>query len=474
MSSDGTITLGDATGVAFTAGGDNQASMTFTGSLTDLNAALDGLIYRGDLDFHGSDTLTVTIDDLGETGITGATETASDTVDITVAAVNDTPAVTVPGGQTVNEETDLTISGISVDDVDDDLNPNLERQVTLSVNHGTITLGDATVVTITGGGDGQASMTFTGTLTDLNTALDDLIYRGDLDFNGSDTLTVTIDDLGETGIAGATQTASDAVDISVAGVNDTPTVAVPGGQTVNEDTDLTISGISVDDVDDDLDPSLVRQVTLSVSDGTITLGDATGVAFTAGGDGEASLTFVGTLTDLNAALDGLIYRGTLDFHGSDTLTVTIDDLGETGIAGAPRTASDTVDITVAAVNDRPTITVPDAQTVNEDTDLTISGISVDDVDDYLDPNLVRQVTLSVSDGTITLGDATVVSFIAGSDGEASMTFRGTLANLNDAPRIGDVLAPYKLPGRRFRANLRRRPGQFRQPGFRASLIPLFP
>ena len=127
----------------------------------------------------------MTIDDLGETGIAGATETASDTVDITVAAVNDTPDVTVPGGQTVNEETDLTISGISVDDVDDDLNPNLERQVTLSVNHGTITLGDATVVTITGGGDGQASMTFTGTLTDLNTALDDLIYRGDLDFNGS-------------------------------------------------------------------------------------------------------------------------------------------------------------------------------------------------------------------------------------------------------------------------------------------------
>ena len=159
-------------------------------------------------------------------------------------------------------------------------------------------------------------MILTGSPTDLNTALtlaDNFTYSPDTDFNGTDTLSILVSDLGNypdpSDPENTALTAEASATITVNAVNDTPTITVTAAQTVNEDMDLTISGISVADVDDDLDADEVRQVSLNVSDGTITLGDATGVAFTAGGDGQAFMTFTGTLTDLNAALDDMIYRG---------------------------------------------------------------------------------------------------------------------------------------------------------------------
>ena len=53
------------------------------------------------------------------TDANGATD--SDTVAITVSSVNDVPVNAVPGAQTVNEDTALSIGGISVNDVDGNL-----------------------------------------------------------------------------------------------------------------------------------------------------------------------------------------------------------------------------------------------------------------------------------------------------------------------------------------------------------------
>ena len=53
------------------------------------------------------------------TDANGATD--SDAVAITVTSVNDGPVNTVPGAQTVNEDTALSIAGISVNDVDGNL-----------------------------------------------------------------------------------------------------------------------------------------------------------------------------------------------------------------------------------------------------------------------------------------------------------------------------------------------------------------
>ena len=97
-----------------------------------INAALDGLTYTGGTDLSGLDALNVSTDDNGNTG-PGGPQSDFDGIQITVAPVNDAPINSVPGPQTVNEDTNLVFSGpnkISITDVD--LDPG-DATVTLSV-----------------------------------------------------------------------------------------------------------------------------------------------------------------------------------------------------------------------------------------------------------------------------------------------------------------------------------------------------
>jgi VCBS repeat-containing protein len=145
-------------------------------------------------------------------------------------------------------------------------------------------------------------------------------------------------------------------------VNDAPVNTVPGAQSVNEDTTLPISGLSVADVDGD-----VLTTTLAVAHGTLS---ATGTGVS--GSGSATLTIAGEAAEINAALATPQLSRNLNFHGSDTLTITTTD--------GSLSDADTVAITVKAVDDAPVNTVPGAQSVDEDTVLPVSGLAVADVD----------------------------------------------------------------------------------------------
>ena len=175
---------------------------------------------------------------------------------------------------------------------------------------------------------------------------------------------MSVNDNGNTGSGGALVD-SDSVSITVAAVNDPPVVTVPAAQTVDEDTDLVLTGIAVADPDA---ASGSVTVTLAVQHGTLSFTALTGGASIAG-DGSSSLTLTGTLAQINATLSGstLVYRGDANFNGSDTLTVTADDNGNIG-DGGPQSDTKTVAITITPVNDPPLVTVPDAQAVDEDTD----------------------------------------------------------------------------------------------------------
>src|SRR5262249_61460641 len=86
--------------------------------------------------------------------------------------------------------------------------------------------------------------------------------------------------------------------------------------------------------------------------GRATLGTTAGVTVTGGADGSASVTIQGTQSAINTALRGLAYKGALNFHGADTLTVTTSDLGHTG-SGGPLTDTDTRAVTGTADGDAP-------------------------------------------------------------------------------------------------------------------------
>jgi hypothetical protein len=105
--------------------------------------------------------------------------------------------------------------------------------------------------------------------------------------------------------------------------------------------------ISISDRDVSETPGAQMQVSLMVNHGTLSLFKLNGLVFTNGdGTADASMTFVGTLSDINAALDGLVYVPNADFAGSEILTIITNDLGFTGEGGA-LTDTDTVSITIS-------------------------------------------------------------------------------------------------------------------------------
>jgi len=64
------------------------------------------------------------------------------------------------------------------------------------------------------------------------------------------------------------------------------------------------------------------------------------------------MSFRGTQAAINTALSGLQYSPRADFNGADSLTVTVNDLGNSGSGPAPD-VSRVINITVRPVNDDP-------------------------------------------------------------------------------------------------------------------------
>jgi hypothetical protein len=73
--------------------------------------------------------------------------------------------------------------------------------LSLSALHGVLTLATTAGLTINSGANGSGALQVTGTLANLNAALDGLSYSANNGFNGDDTLTLSLNDNGHTGTA---------------------------------------------------------------------------------------------------------------------------------------------------------------------------------------------------------------------------------------------------------------------------------
>ena len=128
------------------------------------------------------------------------------------------------------------------------------------------------------------------------------------------------------------------------------------------------------------------------------------------------MTITGTLANLNAALGGLTFTPAANFNGGlgHASGHERQRSGERRPQAARKTANASVGITITAVNDPTTMTVPGTQAVAEDATLIFSAgngnaITVTDVDGGL---ASEQLSLGVTNGTLTLGSTTGVT-IAG-------------------------------------------------------------
>ena len=190
--SNGTISLTGNEGISIVEGANGSAALSIQGDAEDVNAALATLQYQGNADFAGNDTLTFNVDDG-----TNATEPSS--LAITVNNVQDAPVLD-PIGTLSTDEDNVLNANLSATDPD----------------------GDSLVFSVSGGTHILAAVS--GTTLTINPVPD---------FNGSDTITITVDD-------GQGGTDSETVNITVNPVNDTPILSGVESIMGNEDSALPV------------------------------------------------------------------------------------------------------------------------------------------------------------------------------------------------------------------------------------------
>jgi hypothetical protein len=182
-------------------------------------------------------------------------------------------------------------------------------------------------------------------------------YTPNADFSGTDSFTYKANDgTNDSNVATAT--------IFVRAINDAPINNLPAPETTTQDADLVLStggGNAISISDDDAGSNPV-QVTLSATNGTLTLPGTTGLTFTNGdGTADGGMTFTGTVADINAALNGLTYTPNSGYVGPDLINITTTDQGNSGLGGA-LADSDVMSVTVTG---------------------TTAPVAVDDPDTYL-------------------------------------------------------------------------------------------
>ena len=167
----------------------------------------------------------------------------------------------------VDEDVNLKVTGISISDPD---LPTNSFTITLNVDSGILTVLDNVSNGLTSvgiSGNGSSSVTLRGTISAINATLafdGGLVYRGNLNFNGADTLTILTND--NSIVGGGALTDRDTISITVSAINDAPVVTKSGDNSYTEGVDpntgisnkiIIDSGITVTDVDVDAPASLV-------------------------------------------------------------------------------------------------------------------------------------------------------------------------------------------------------------------------
>ncbi len=293
------------------------------------------LNYTPNPNYNGIDTITYQLSD-------GNGGTNSGSLDVIVAPVNDDPDAGSPPLGSTDEDTASISLGV--------------------LSHASDIDGDVLTVTGPAALNGTVSVNPDGTLN----------YTPDLNFNGVDTITYTIDD----GNGGAT---SGTKLIFVAAINDAP-VANNDANTVTEDGSVTINVLGNDnDVDDSLNPATVQIA------GTASAGDPMVVP----GEGTWSV---------NVITGEISFTPEAEYTGIVTdITYTVMD--SSGALSNPAIVS----VSITSVNDPP-VAADDSDNVTEDGSVVIDVLANDsDLDSLIDPTTV-QIT-----GTALAGDPLVVA-----------------------------------------------------------------
>lgn len=285
------------------------------------------LTYTPAANAFGTATIDVVLKDNGGTDNGGQDTSTPASFTITVNSVNDVPSFTKGADPTINEDAGSQfVSGWATNVSTGAANEFQSLQFIINNNSNPSLFSSGPSISSSGS----------------------LSYTPASNASGSATITVVLKDNGGTANGGQDTSAEQTFTITVNAVNDPPLNQIPFSQSTLADTPLVFStgtsnAISVSDVDAGSD---ALTVTLTATSGTASLSGVAGLTFGTGdGTDDATMSFSGTLTSINAALNGLTFKPTSGFTGFTSLQISTNDQGHNGSGGA-KTDTDTISINV--------------------------------------------------------------------------------------------------------------------------------
>ncbi len=406
----GTVSLGSLSGVSVVNGSNGSSSMTINGTLASLNAALNTLAYTPNAAFTGESQVYVWLQNSAN-GLYATNAVTFDVLD------PNGPRVTAPAPLTLAMNQSLAFTGTNAVSVTDPGASGSSDSVRIALGTGTLSLGTTNGLTFTNGSNNSNLMTVTGSLSDLNAALSTLTYTAQPFSAGSYglyiTVTNSVDNL----------TAAAIVPMTIA----PPVLTAPASESLNENGSLTFPSGSISVADPgaiyDFDGFAYESVTLSAANGTLALGSTSGLLWSIGSNNSSAISVTGTLANVNAALNGLVYTANAGFTGSDALQISFKDWFDGLIASA------TVSLAVTGSGaSPPSIAAPATANLNENSSFNFANTI--SVTDSTASGTSDSLALSVNKGRLVLSSTAGLTFVSGSNGSSSMTVTGTLANLN--------------------------------------------
>ena len=355
------------------------SSASVDNGTVDIASDKKSLSFTPSANWNGTEVFTYTIRDT-------AGSTASASVTVTVAPVND-PPVAVNDTATTNEETAVIINVLTNDtDID------LSRE------------GDVlTITSADNAANGTATITGSGKTITFTPALD---------FSGNASFDYTIEDQ-----HGASSTAH--VTVTVSAVNDPPIISDISDQTIAEDGNSGALSFTVTDVD------------TAATSLTVTATSANGTVIPTG-----NVVFSGTGTDRTVTITPVINKNTWNRIGSIDnpilITLTVSD-------GA-LTDSDSFNVTVTPLNDAP-VAIADSTSVNEDSFVNILALANDtDVDIANEGDSITITSFAdVDHGTVVIaGDGLSLRFTPNPNWYGSEVFSYTITDSHGATAVANI------------------------------------
>ena len=174
------------------------------------------------------------------------------------------------------------------------------------------------------------------------------------------------------------------------------------------------------------------EVTLSVSNGTLSLAGTSGLSFNVGdGSSDVTMTFTGTAADINAALNGLRFDPDADYQGTAVVQIITDDLGNVGTGGALN-AMNRVSIAVTA-------SVPTG--ISQDTLLTLDELILEDRLDLPAPVLTTVNATNVDPAAEEASDAATPASGSGTTTTPDLAVDAMLGSGRGVATQADVSLP---------------------------------